>query len=247
METHITRIVPEECIANIISNTSPRDACRLSLVSRGFKIAAASNLAASSSSSSSSLNMLPKKDLYFHLCDNRTLIGNGNMMSTKHYLTFAINKWSGKKCYMLGARELSISWGDTEYDWQWISSSKSPGLPKSGFSEVAHLWLLWWLEIIGSVETKILSPNTTYGVYFIYTIAQLPKNNMYFNTSPYGLFHPMKVSLSIENDIEGETTNIAYLQPRTSRDRPPGQEGRLPCKREDMWMETENWGVLQWR
>ncbi|XP_042957805.1 F-box protein At2g02240-like [Carya illinoinensis] len=241
METHITRIVPEECIANIISNTSPRDACRLSLVSRGFKIAAASNLVWE--------RFLPP-DHWNIICVRQF---RQRQRHRHHHpppfnaQTFAINKWSGKKCYMLGARELSISWGDTEYDWQWISSSKSPGLPKSGFSEVAHLWLLWWLEIIGSVETKILSPNTTYGVYFIYTIAQLPKNNMYFNTSPYGLFHPMKVSLSIENDIEGETTNIAYLQPRTSRDRPPGQEGRLPCKREDMWMETENWGVLQWR
>ncbi|XP_041003510.1 putative F-box protein PP2-B12 [Juglans microcarpa x Juglans regia] len=255
METDMTRILPEECIANIISNTSPRDACRVSLVSRAFKTAAASNLvwerflppdyrniifpsvsSEAASSSSSSLNMLPKKDLYFHLCNNPTLIGNGNR-------TFAINKWSGKKCYMLGARELSISWGDTEYYWQWISSAdQSPDLPKSRFSEVAHLWLVWWLEIRGSVETKILSPNTTYGAYFIYTIAPMPKNSMHYRaiTSPLGLSHPVKVSLSIENEIEGETTNIAYLQPRTSRDRPPGHDdGRLPCKREDMWMEIE--------
>ncbi|KAF5464962.1 hypothetical protein F2P56_014998 [Juglans regia] len=239
-QTDMTRILPEECIANIISKTSPRDACRLSLVSRAFRTAAASNLvwerllpydyqeiisrsSVSSAASSSTLNMLPRKDLYFHLCDNPTFIGNGNM-------TFAIHKWSGKKWYMLAARELSIAWGDTPQYWKWTSSAdQSPDLPKFRFSEVAHLLRVCWLEIKGSFETKTLSPNTAYGAYLIYTIG----------TRPFGLCHPVKVSLSIVNEIEGEATN-AYLQPITSRDhRPRGQDGRLPCLREDMWMEIE--------
>lgn len=34
--------------------------------------------------------------------------------------SFAIDKRSGKKCYMIGARRLSITWGDTQTYWQWI-------------------------------------------------------------------------------------------------------------------------------
>jgi hypothetical protein len=93
--------LPEECIATIISFTSPRDACRDALVSRMFGSAAGSDLVwkrflppdyqqiisesvSSGSSSTSSLNNLSKKDLYFHLCDNPILIGNGNRVSKSH-------------------------------------------------------------------------------------------------------------------------------------------------------------------
>jgi hypothetical protein len=93
--------LPEECIATIISFTSPCDACRDALVSRSFKSAAGSDLGwkrflppdyqqilsesvSSRSSSSSSLNNLSKKDLYFHLCDNPILICNGNRVSKSH-------------------------------------------------------------------------------------------------------------------------------------------------------------------
>ncbi|KAG2726591.1 hypothetical protein I3760_01G120300 [Carya illinoinensis] len=119
---NITSVLPEECIAKIISKKSPSDACRLSLVSTAFSSAAASNLVwegflppdyqhiisesvSSASSQTSPLNMLSKKDLYFSLCYNPILIGNRNR-------SFAIHKWSGKKCYMLGARQIDIAWGD---------------------------------------------------------------------------------------------------------------------------------------
>ncbi|ESR41782.1 hypothetical protein CICLE_v100122622mg, partial [Citrus x clementina] len=76
-------LLPEGCIANVISLTTPRDACRLSSVSTVFKSAAESDAvwerflppdyptllsdAASSSSSSSSLHFSSKKELYFSL------------------------------------------------------------------------------------------------------------------------------------------------------------------------------------
>ncbi|XP_042969709.1 F-box protein PP2-B1-like [Carya illinoinensis] len=133
----ITRKLPEECIADIISKTSPPDACKMSLVSRTFRSAAASNLVweallppdhqqiiSESVSSSSSLNILSMKDLYFSLCDNPILINNGKR-------SFTIHKWSGKKCYMLGARELGVIWGDASQYWKWYSLAESRVLPKS--------------------------------------------------------------------------------------------------------------------
>jgi hypothetical protein len=40
--------------------------------------------------------------------------------------SFAIDKLSGKKCYMLGARELSITRGDSSEYWKWIPSAELP-------------------------------------------------------------------------------------------------------------------------
>jgi hypothetical protein len=98
MDITIEAVLPEECISAIISLTSPPDACRCSLLSRIFRSAAGSDLvwerflppdyqqiiSQSESSVSSLLNVLPKKDLYFHLCRNPILIGNGNMVSKSH-------------------------------------------------------------------------------------------------------------------------------------------------------------------
>ncbi|KAK7318353.1 hypothetical protein RJT34_03052 [Clitoria ternatea] len=81
--------LPEGCIANILSFTTPRDICKLSLVSSTFRSAADSdavwdkflpfdiNTLISQSSSSSSLSVQSKKHLYISLCQNPLLIDDG--------------------------------------------------------------------------------------------------------------------------------------------------------------------------
>ena len=78
----------EGCISNIVSLTSPKDACRACAVSHIFRAAAESNavwekflpsdyqaiVARSSSSSSDSLNLTSKKQIYLSLSDNPILI-----------------------------------------------------------------------------------------------------------------------------------------------------------------------------
>ncbi|PQM37763.1 putative F-box protein PP2-B12 [Prunus yedoensis var. nudiflora] len=164
-EMNIISMLPAECISHIVSCTTPRDACRSSLVSSLFRIAADSDFVWErflpqdyKEIISTSLNSLSKKDLYFHLCNHPIIIGNGNM-------SMALEKQSGKKCYMVGARGLSIIWGDTPRYWQWIS------LPESRFSQVAKLKYVWWLDIKGYIETKNLSPRTTYAAYFVYQLS----------------------------------------------------------------------------
>ncbi|TYJ19815.1 hypothetical protein E1A91_A09G217400v1 [Gossypium mustelinum] len=129
----ITRILPDECQSLIISLTSPADACRSAIVSHAFKAVAYSDAVwekflpsdyrsiLSGSSSSSSLLSLGKKVVYVHLCFHPILIQNGTM-------SFQLKKESEKKCYMLGARALSIIWGDTPSYWTWKS------LPESRFA-----------------------------------------------------------------------------------------------------------------
>lgn len=118
----ITFVLPAQCISYIISLTTPRDASRLSLACPAFKSAADSDsvwekflpsdykeiISNSSSISASSLMIasLSKKDLYFYLCHNPILINN-------HTTSFSLVQETGKKCYMVGARGLSIAWGDS--------------------------------------------------------------------------------------------------------------------------------------
>nr|GMN73318.1 hypothetical protein TIFTF001_052155 [Ficus carica] len=80
---------------------------------------------------------------------------------------------------MVGARGLSIAWGDTPQYWKWIS------LPESRFPEVAKLSYVLWLHVIAKVETRILSPQTTYVAYFVFKLAERKHG---FENRPVQLF-----------------------------------------------------------
>ncbi|XP_035547230.1 protein PHLOEM PROTEIN 2-LIKE A8-like isoform X2 [Juglans regia] len=146
-------------------------------------------------------------------------------------ISVQIDELSGKKSLMLAAMELTIIWGtgETPQYWDWIPSTESPILPKSRFSEVALLRKVWLLDIKGIIETKILSPKTRYGAYFIYSMVD----------GFYGFNDPVKVSIRLENEVEGGDAINAYLNPSEELLQINRQDGRLPIKREDMWMEIE--------
>lgn len=82
--------LPEGCIANIVSFTTPPDACVLSLVSSSFRSASVTDfvwerflpsdyqaIISQSSKPSTLTNYSSKKDLYLHLCHNPLLIDAG--------------------------------------------------------------------------------------------------------------------------------------------------------------------------
>ncbi|CAA7043799.1 unnamed protein product [Microthlaspi erraticum] len=117
--------LPEECISNIISFTSPRDACVVASVSRAFKSAAKSDIAWEKFLPPEYASLVPrspdfssKKDLYFSLCDDPVLIDDGKKR-------FWLEKANGKRCIMLSAVSLSITWGDNPLYWQSIPSPGS--------------------------------------------------------------------------------------------------------------------------
>lgn len=87
--------LPEECIAHIISLTSPRDACRSSLVSPRFRSVADSDvvwekflpsdykdlISRSVAAETTLISMAKnKKALYLHLCENPIPIDDGNIV-----------------------------------------------------------------------------------------------------------------------------------------------------------------------
>uniref|UniRef100_A0A7N2MJU2 F-box domain-containing protein n=1 Tax=Quercus lobata TaxID=97700 RepID=A0A7N2MJU2_QUELO len=129
-------VLPEGCISDIFSLTSPKDACRACAVSPIFRAVAESDaawerflpsdyqaiIARSSSSSSDILNLSSKKKIYLSLSDKPILIDD-----TKK--SFFLDKSSGKKCYLLTARDLCIIWGGTPQYWRWISLPESKSIP----------------------------------------------------------------------------------------------------------------------
>lgn len=198
-------MLPEGCVAKVLSLTSPKDACRLSLVGNTFRWAADSDAVWENflpmdykdiiSRAASYVNPHPKskKQVYFWLSDHPLIIDHG----TK---SFSLEKRSGKKCYMLAARDLAIIWGDTPRYWKWTS------LPDSRFGEVAELMSVCWLEIRGKIKISLLSPNTTYTAFLVYKTA----------AEAFGFeYKPAEVSVGIKG---GETkTKTVYLDPDRGR------------------------------
>ncbi|XP_068319056.1 F-box protein PP2-B15-like [Pyrus communis] len=190
--------LPEDCCAHILSFTSPGDACRSSLVSSSFQATADADSVWRKFLPSDHKQILSRfvspiaysssKDLFMKLC-SPNLIDGGDKM-------FFIEKSTGKKCYMLSARDLSITWGSHPLYWTW-----RPCL-ESRFAEVAELRTIWWLEICGTTNTQMLSPKTAYGAYLIIKIGN----------RAYGLDTlPSEVSLEVGNS---KSQSTIYLSKR---------------------------------
>ncbi|KAK8599709.1 hypothetical protein V6N13_060466 [Hibiscus sabdariffa] len=216
-----TRILPEECLCLIISFTSPADACRSAVVCPALRSAVDSDgvwekflpcdykSIILDSSSPASLLSMEKKELYFRLFCHSILIQNGTM-------SFQLEKGSGKKCYMLGARALSIIWGDTPDYWTWTSQ------PDSRFPEVAVLKLVWWLEVKGRIETRLLSSNTNYAAYIVFKLR---------NRRTTGFKHrPVGLNVNVDGVVPGEGRRVLL---------DPQDEPRHVREREDGWTEVE--------
>ncbi|XP_021909573.1 putative F-box protein PP2-B12 [Carica papaya] len=175
-EAVVFSALPEGCIANVLSLTTPKDTCRLSLVSKMYQSAAESDTVWERFLPSGYETMIPesllrrsKKEIYLSLCDNYILIDDGDK-------SLSLEKRSGKKCYMLSPRSLTIIWGSTPKYWRWGS------FPGARFAEVAELLGVCWLEIRGKIKTRLLSPNTMYEIYLVF---QLRPDYYGFDISPY--------------------------------------------------------------
>ncbi|KAE8678112.1 Tetratricopeptide repeat-like superfamily protein [Hibiscus syriacus] len=170
-------MLPEDCLSVILSFTSPEDALISSLVSSTFRSATNSDMVWERflppdypeivSSSVKPLEFRSKKELFQCLCDS-VLIDGGNKI-------VKLEKSTGKKCYILSAQQLSITWSSNPL-----------------FSRVAVLRITDWLEVRGNVRTQTLSPNTSYGVYLVMQVSE----------RAYGLdLMPLEMRLEVGNQV----------------------------------------------
>ncbi|KAI3906401.1 hypothetical protein MKW92_025479 [Papaver armeniacum] len=228
--------LPEGCISDILSLTTPADVCRSSLVSTFFKSAADSDALwekflppdyekiISRASNPISSAALSKKELYYRLSDDPLLIDGG-------LKSFQLEKSSGKKCIMLGAKELAIVWGDTPQFWFY------PGCTDSRFAEVAELRSVWWLEIRGKLEIQLLSPNTFYVAYLVLKLRDYAHG--------FDDYEPMKAKVEVIGQAGGDTSvrseeRFIYLCAGGEYSPPdPLELEYFARERGDGWMEVE--------
>ncbi|CAA3007873.1 Hypothetical predicted protein [Olea europaea subsp. europaea] len=100
-----------------------------------------------------------KKDLYLSLRDSPILHDGGKM-------SFHIDKTTGNKCVMIGARKLKILWGEIPEFWKLISHQDSR------FLTVAELKQILRFDSRGQIDTNMLSPKTRYAAYLVYGFAK---------------------------------------------------------------------------
>ncbi|MBA0801158.1 hypothetical protein Gohar_011539, partial [Gossypium harknessii] len=107
------------------------------------------------------------QDHHHHHCfrwERRMYISISVFIPFSFKMSFQLEKKSGTKCYMMGARALSIIPEGTPAHWIWTS------LQESRFPEVANINLVWWIEVKGKIETTNLSPNTNYIIYLVFKL-----------------------------------------------------------------------------
>ncbi|GAU20603.1 hypothetical protein TSUD_33390 [Trifolium subterraneum] len=163
------------------------------------------------SQSPSLANIPTKKALYLALSDRPIIIDHGQK-------SFQLDKKSGKICYMLAARALTIIWGDDLRYWDWIP------MPDSRFPEVAQLRDVCWLEINGMINSIVLSPNTQYAAYAVFKMIESQGFEEHVTELSVGVGGKRYVCL--EPNVEGT------LHPRVV-----GKQ--RPSVRTDGWLEIE--------
>ncbi|OIT05664.1 PREDICTED: F-box protein PP2-B10-like [Nicotiana attenuata] len=226
--------LPEGCILEILSHTTPVDAVRSCILSRGFKSALESEIIWERFLPSDYQEIIErsefspsvcttKKELYFRLCESPILLDGGK-------LSFSLDKHSGKKCFMVAPRELIISWGDNLNHWQWKPH------PDSRFSEVASLSSVRRLDIRGKIGTKMLSPKTDYSAYLVYKLVD----------NPYGLESANAIVRFVDYESDTDTENQANtvkLETLPESRRNGGylqfKNGKFASMRADGWMEVK--------
>ncbi|CAN8244738.1 unnamed protein product [Cochlearia groenlandica] len=239
-------MLPEACVANIISLTSPLDIFSSSTVSSTFRLAGDSDFVWDkflpsdyktliSQSNVHHQSFSSKKEIYQCFCDS-ILIDNARKL-------FKIDKSSAKITYILSARDISITSSDQPSYWSWSNVSDSR------FSESAELITTDRLEINGKIQTRVLSPNTRYGAYLLLKVTK----------RAYGLdLVPAETSVKSRNDhqINKTTSYLCCLDKKKQQMKRlfyGNREERMammnvetiddkrrePKCREDGWMEIE--------
>ncbi|KAK2650781.1 hypothetical protein Ddye_018270 [Dipteronia dyeriana] len=193
--------LPVGCIAAVISFTSPRDACRLACVSTTFRTAADSDVVWEC--------FLPPEH--------------------SPSLSFWLDHESGKKCYMISARELIIKDSDIIYAWTWFSVSDANAdikshlcIPDCRFSEVIIRGDGCPFEIGGKITASLLSPMTTYVAYLV-----IAENRVDYCPAE------VTVELAGSNNVQNRSVYIHQEQQDGDDD------GLYPKMRAGGWLETE--------
>ncbi|KAJ9703213.1 hypothetical protein PVL29_004840 [Vitis rotundifolia] len=231
--------LPEACIVDILAMTSPADVCRMRAVAKwlqptvdsddlwvGFIPDDYKQILHRSAESPSWNDSSSKKELFFRLCDSPLLIDEGKKM-------FWLEKRSGKKCFMLAAREVVLINREANLSWCFVRKSTQHLVPKSGFSQYAYLHGVVSLRIEGVINACMLSPRTNYAAYLVFNLKQNYASGL----------EDVVVKSSIKIG-DKTTTRWSYLKRRMTKQM-VWYCPQDPTVRKDGWLEIELGGIFR--
>ncbi|PHT33022.1 TMV resistance protein N [Capsicum baccatum] len=134
-------------------------------------------------------------------------------------LSISLDKKTRKKCFMVPARGLAIEWGNNPEHWEWLSH------PDSRFAEVAKLKCVYWLDIQGKIETRILSKRTKYVAYLVFKLEDK--------------FHGLETVNAVVRFVDSMSVKEAEKRASVVHFSGRGPRATLPFRRGDGWMELK--------
>ncbi|KAL1205254.1 Protein PHLOEM PROTEIN 2-LIKE A1 [Cardamine amara subsp. amara] len=88
---------------------------------------------------------------------------NGVFLKPTKLIKYWVDERSNTNCFMLFARNLSITWSDDPNYWTWFPHTESPNETNV---EAVELKNVCWLDITGKFDTRNLTPGISYEVVF---------------------------------------------------------------------------------
>ncbi|KZV42513.1 hypothetical protein F511_38538 [Dorcoceras hygrometricum] len=111
-----------------------------------------------------------------------------------------VEKETNNNCFMLFARDLSITWAEDGRFWNWPLVQESSDVTIAA----AELLNVCWLEVHGRFQIARLSPGTTYNVTFIVKL----------NEPIYGWEVPVNIRLTLPDGSRQEHKENLMEKPR---------------------------------
>ncbi|KAL7089674.1 hypothetical protein ACP275_13G198600 [Erythranthe tilingii] len=111
-----------------------------------------------------------------------------------------VDQESNHNCFILFARDLSITWGEDDRFWHWplLKESSDESLA------VAELLDVCWLEVHGKFEIANLSPGATYEISFVVKLKD----------PAYGWENPVNLRLTLPDGSKQEHKENLMEKPR---------------------------------
>ncbi|XP_056162847.1 lectin-like [Syzygium oleosum] len=111
-----------------------------------------------------------------------------------------VDRHLNKNCFMVFARELAITWGDSDQFWEWTTVKESGNVDV----EEASLRSVCWLEISGKFQTIMLSLKTLYEVSLVALMTE----------SSRGWSVPLKIDITLPDASKLECMENLQDKPR---------------------------------
>ncbi|XP_047948776.1 F-box protein PP2-B13-like [Salvia hispanica] len=116
------------------------------------------------SSAFSSRSSSFSREFYDHLHD--AIIKNQNIpFSLSTYTSYLEDERNGKKSYMVGAKDLIITFGNNSVKWQWRFDDNYS-------REVAEMCSPGRFDVRAKIAAGTLNPRTVYGAYLVYKLRE---------------------------------------------------------------------------